>query len=97
MFTMILFSLFLIKLILILIHMEDLLSIIIFDLRKRVRFDLSVIQSVTLLPLCIRLNLDGASAPIFLLKRLPGVLLAHLVVEHELVNVLDDKADTQNE
>ena len=77
--------------------MEDLLSIIIFDLRKRVRFDLSVIQSVTLLPLCSRLNLDGASAPIFLLKRLPGVLLAHLVVEHELVNVLDDEADTQNE
>ena len=74
--------------------MENLLTIIIFDLRKGVRFDLGVIQSVALLPLCSRLNLNGTSAPIFLLKRLPGVLLAHLEVEHELVNVLDDEADT---
>ena len=91
---MILFGLCLTKLILILIHMEDLLAIIIFDFRKLVRFDLSVIQRVALLSLCSRLNLDGASAPIFLLKRLPGVLLAHLEVEHELVNVLDDEADS---
>ena len=95
--TMILFALSLVLVTLILIHVENLFAIIIFDLRKLVRFDLSVIQSVALLSLCSRLNLYGASAPIFLLKRLPGVLLAHLEVEHELVNVLDDETDTQNE